>query len=177
MKKVLLILFFLFVGCSNQMANTPAKKVEMFFQKYQALDKEVLKDLDNVVDNDLSLTKKQKKEYKEIMKRHYQTLKYEIKDEIINDDTATVFASIEVIDYSKILNDTNEYKETHKEEFYNEGVYDEKLFNDYRLEKLKKAEDKIKFMIDITLTKEKDGWVIDHIPDDIQEKINGIYIY
>lgn len=177
MKKILIILLFLFVGCSNKLINTPTKKVELMFQKYQTLDKEVVDSLDNLIDNDLRLNENQKMKYKDIMKRHYQNIKYEIKDEIKEKETAIVTVEIEVTDYTKVLENINKYKEENIDEFYKNGVYNEELFNDYRLNKLAKVEDKVKYIIDITLTKIKGEWTIDHIPDEIVSKIQGVYTY
>ena len=119
MKKVIISLLFviLLTGCTSNLLNTPTKKVEMFFNKYQSLDDDVLSQLKNVVDNEISFTKEQGLNYIEIMKKHYQTLKYRIKDEVIDGDTAVVTVEIEVNDYSKILKEADLYLENHKEEF------------------------------------------------------------
>ena len=180
LKKIIifLLMLFIFTGCTNELYNTPTKKVEIFFEKYQSLDQDVLDQLDTVATNKLSFTEEQKNRYILIMKRHYQALKYEIKDEKIDGDTATVTTKIEVIDYSKILNKTNKYLEENKEEFYNEdGKYDQTLFNDYRLEQLEKAEDTVEYTIDITLSKINGEWTIDDISDENENKIQGIYVY
>lgn len=179
MKKIIMFLFlFLTFGCSNNMFNTPTKKVEMFLSKYQSLDDSVLRQLDEVADDNLTLTEDQKEKYIKIMKRHYESLKYDIDDEKIDGDTATVTVTIEVMDYSKILEDANQYLEEHKEEFLNENEeYDETTFNDYRLSKLEKAEDTIKYTIDLTLTNIEGVWVIDDLTKDNQDKIQGIYKY
>ena len=55
----------------------------MFFSKYQSLDNDVMNQLNDVVNDKISFTEEQKKKYIDIMKRHYQSLKYDIKDEII----------------------------------------------------------------------------------------------
>lgn len=181
MKRFLSILtvVLLLTGCgcgTKKLLNSPTKKVEMFFSKYQSLDKDVMDQLNDVTDNKLNFTETHKDEYVDIMKRHYQSLKYEIKDETIDGDTAIVTAEIEVMDYSKILNEADAYLKEHRDEFLNEtGEYSEKLYNDYRLEKLKKAEDKVKYTVDITLTKIDDEWTIDDLDSTTQDKIQGIY--
>lgn len=178
MKKIIIFLTILFVltGCDNKLLNTPTKKVEMFFQKYQSLDNDVLEQLDDVTNNEISFNDKQKEEYKELMKKHYQSLKYNIKDEIVDGDTATVTVEIEVTDYSKILEDANNYLEKNKKEFFDKnGEYDETLFNEYRLDKLKKANESVKYTIDMTLTKIDGKWVIDDVSNDTSDKIQGIY--
>ena len=93
MKKIILLsfLFLLFIsGCSYQetMLNTPTKKVEMFFSNYQTLNKSVMDDLDKVVDEEERFNTKQRESYRELMKKHYQSIQYDIKDEKINGDQA-----------------------------------------------------------------------------------------
>lgn len=178
MKKVIMFLtmLFLFTGCGDKMLNTPTKKVEMFFEKYQSLDQDVIDQLDNVTYNELSFTDKQREEYKEIMKKHYQALKYKIKDEIIDGDTATVTTEIEVTDYSKILSDADNYLENNREEFNDDnGNYDETLFNEYRLKQLKSADETVTYTIDMTLTNIDGEWVLDDVSRDTSDKIQGIY--
>ena len=69
MKKIILTLMLLFLmGCS--LSNTPTKKVETFFKKYQTLDKAVLTDLDSVLSTKLNFNENQKEEYRNIMKKH-----------------------------------------------------------------------------------------------------------
>ena len=168
MKTILVILLFLLTGCSAELSNTPIKKVEQFFTNYQSLDSDVLEQLNNVVENDLTLTKNQKEKYIEIMKNHYRTLKYDIKDEVIDGDSATVTVQIEVTDYSKKLKEMNKEKDKFKTE---------EEFNDYRLNRLQNIDDRVKYTIDLTLTKIDNIWKLDHISDDIKDKIEGIYAY
>ena len=51
MKKLLFLVssFLLLTGCgTSQLLNTPTKKVEMFFGKYQSLDQDVIDQLNDV---------------------------------------------------------------------------------------------------------------------------------
>jgi len=184
MKKIgIFILGLLLVtGCScgntKLTMDTPTKKVEKFLSNYQTLNVDVLKQLDDAVDKETDFTDEQKKEYKELMKNHYKNLKYEIKDEVVNGDNATVTVEIEVTDYSKIMTDADSYLENNPSEFNNEnGTYDVSLFTKYRLDKLKEAKEKVKYTLDLTLTKVKDEWVLDTISDMDEAKIHGMYIY
>lgn len=181
MKKIIIGLFLMFtlVGCGTSgLLNTPTKKVEMFFSKYQSLDNDVLAQINKVASDDLSLSNDQKDEYVELMKKHYQALKYEIKDETIDGDSATVTAEIEVMDYSKILDEASSYRNEHEEEFLDiDNNFDESLYNKYRIEQLKKAEDTVKYNIEITLSKIDGEWVIDDIPSEVEDKIQGVYKY
>lgn len=181
MKKFIGFLFLIttLTGCATtNLLNTPTKRVEMFFSKYQSLDDDVLEQLNTVVDDKISFTDEQRQDYIEVMKKHYQALKYEIKDETIDGDTAVVTTEIEVVDYSRILTEADTYLEANPEEFNDEnGEYSETVFNEYRIDKLKEAEDKVKYTIDIYLTKIGDEWVIDDLDSDTADKIQGIYEY
>lgn len=183
MKKICcFLLSFVFLtgcGCENgQLLNTPTKKVEMFLANYQTLDNDVLEQLDNVIKNKESFTDVQKETYRNIMKKHYQDLTYEIKDEKVDGDSAVVTTEIEVTDYSKIITEADRYKQEHLEEFQNKtGEYDESLFMDYRLKKLKEAKDTVKYTIDFTLTKVDDEWKLDALTNEQENKIHGLYVY
>lgn len=180
MKKIICLLLALttMAGCSlvNNMDNTPTKKVESFFAKYQMLDSEVLADLDNVVNLEDMFDDNQKNEYREIMKRHYQDLTYQIKDETIDGNNAVVTVEIEVNDYSKVMANADQYLKDNKEQFFNEeNEYDEGLFTKYRLEQLKDADEKVKYTLELSLTKTNGEWELDQLSDSDRSKINGMY--
>ena len=184
MKKIFALIFGVIIvtGCScgntKLTMETPTKKVENFFSNYQTLNAEVLRQLDEAVEKETDFTEEQKQDYKELMKTHYKNLKYEIKDEVINGDHATVTVEIEVTDYSKIMSDADNYLSQNPSAFNNEqGTYDVSLFTKYRLEKLKEAKEKVKYTLDLTLTKIDDDWVLDTISDIDESKIHGMYIY
>lgn len=184
MKKIAIFLIgiVLVTGCScgntKLTMDTPTKKVEKFLSNYQTLNEDVLKQLDEAVDKETEFTEEQKKEYKELMKDHYKNLKYEIKDEVIDGDHATVTVEIEVTDYSKIMTDADSYLTEHPDEFNNtDGIYDVSLFTKYRLDRLKEANDTVKYTLDLTLTKVDDEWTLDTISDTDESKIHGMYVY
>ena len=117
MKKLLyLFVVLLFTGC-NQLSNTPTKRVEEFLKSYQTLDEKVLNDLDNVVNQDVTLSKQQQDTYKDIMKKHYQNLTYKIKDDTIDGNNAIVTAEITVTDFSKALQEANSYMNNNIQSF------------------------------------------------------------
>lgn len=183
MKKILsfMILVGLVTGCSctaDITASTPTKEVEKFFNNYQTLHNDVIAQLEDVVENEMTFTDEQKEKYKGIMKKHYQDLTYEIKDETINGDSATVQVEIEVRDYSKAMQDANNYLIQNPEEFNDEtGNYSESLFNEYRLEKIKEVEEKVKYNLNLRLTKVDDKWALDDISEIDESKIHGTYKY
>ena len=127
MKKLLLcfscIMLVVFLsGCS--MDNTPTKKVENFLDSYKNQDENVLTQLKEMVDSDTLMSDNQKDTYTDIMKKQYEDMTYEIKDEVINGDTATVTAEIEVYDYYKINKDAQEYYDSNPDEFKDDSVDD-----------------------------------------------------
>ena len=120
MKKLILcfsciMAIVLLSGCS--MDNTPTKKVENFLDNYKNQDETVIEQLKEMVDSDSLMDDDQKTTYSDIMKKQYQDLTYEIKDEVINGETATVTAEIEVYDYYKINKDAEEYYKNNPDEF------------------------------------------------------------
>ena len=176
----LIIIFFSLIGCTfDNIDNTPTKQVEAFLNNYQTLDHKVLDDLDLVIAKEQSFNKDQKLEYREILKKHYQNLSYEIKDETVNGDKAIVEVEIEVTDFNKALTEAREYLNIHKDEFLDEqGNYDESKYIDYQLKKMKTSKDNVKYTLNLSLTKNDNGdWTLNDISDVDEEKILGIYDY
>lgn len=131
MKKILIYLSCIMIvvllsGCS--MDNTPTKKVENFLDNYTSGSNTVLNQLKEMVDSDSMMDDNQRNTYSDIMKRQYKDMTYEIKDETINGDNATVTAEIEVYDYYKANKDAETYYNNNPGEFNdnndNEGLVD-----------------------------------------------------
>ena len=181
MKKVILLISILLTLCGCNMMdmnNTPKKQVEKFFNNYQILDKDVLDDLDEIVERETYLTTTQKDKYRDILKNHYENLDYEIKDETVNGNNATVKVEIEVNDYSQTLRRVEQHKIDNPDEFMDsDNNYNEILYQEYRLDALKDTKDRVKYTLYITLTKTNNKWTIDTIADTDEEKILGIYQY
>lgn len=119
MKKIILVLLgslFIFTGCGTKM-NTPTAKVEEFLGKYQKMDSEILEQLDDILEEDGSMSDDQKKEYQALLEKQYQNLSYKIKDEKIDGDNATVDVEIEVYDYATSIRKAREYFKEHRDEF------------------------------------------------------------
>ena len=179
MKKKFILFFpflFLFVltGCDDMM-NTPTKRVEEHLSKYQMMDKDVLKDLDRVVEKE-DASDKYKKEYKALMEKQYQNLSYKIKDEENNGDTAEVEVEIEVFDYQSALDDAEEYISNHEEEFEEEeGKTREEKIEEFKIKRLKATTDKAYYTIDFHLEKEDKKWKIEKVDESTIEKIHGLY--
>lgn len=179
MKKIgyLFLCVFLLSGC-GKMLNTPTKRVEMFFEKYQTLHADVIRDLDHIIAEEELFNTENRDQYRDLMKKHYQDLTYVIKEEEINGDQATVTAEITVTDFSKAMSDAEKYLKDHPEEFLDEkGKYDDTLYMKYRLDQLKEAKDKVKYTLKLKLTKDGDEWKLEELSDSDYQKINGIYNY
>ena len=174
MKKVLyfLVAVVLLTGCSctANMGNTPTKKVEEYLNKYQTNDDDVVSDLDDVLTNDTTLTDAERTNYSDFMKKHYQDLQYEIKDETIDGDTATVDAEITVRNYANAINEANQYRLNNADEFDDTNTY-----ATYRLDRLKEVTDTETYTITFHLTKETDEWKVDNLSDDELRKLSGMY--
>ena len=181
MKKALGLLILpllLITGCGTDMASTPTKEVEKFLSSYQTLEQKVLDDLDDVVKEEELFNTEEREKYRDLMKKHYQDLTYEIKDERVDGDEATVTAEVTVTDYSKIMRDAEKYRDEHKEEFQDENGEDSDVkFIDYRLEKMKEAKEKVKYTIDFHVHKEDGKWQLEDLSDTDFDKIHGIYNY
>ncbi len=169
----------LFTGCETNLMNTPTKRVETLFNNYITLDKKVLDDLDETLLSETIMTPSQKDSYRDILKKQYQNLSYKIKEETIDGKNATVEAEIEVYNYKKILDEVNDYYNEHQEEFMNDETKstDTLKYNDYKLEKLKNANDKVTYTLNLTLKKVDDKWVLDDLTDTEISKIHGMYDY
>lgn len=181
MKKMLLGLmsFLVLTGCTmGKTGTTPTKQVEEYLGNYQTLHSNVIEKIDDIVDKELTFNDVQKQSYKDLIKTHFQNLTYIIKEETINGDKATVEAEVEVTDYSKILKEAESYKTSNEAEFQTDGAYDETLYNDYKLNRIKEATEKVKYTIYFTLTKDgENNWVMDPLTDTEEEKLLGIYEY
>ena len=159
MKKILIIIVLLtLIGCA--LNNTPTSKVEELLGKYQGLKVEY--NYQDLVQND-SIPKEIKNKYKEIIKKQYQSLTYEVKEETIDGNNATVTTEIEVLNYKEIL-DT-----------YDINAINDKKIHKEIIEKLNKTKDKTVYTIDFTITKSNSNWKLNPITEEQQRKLLGIY--
>lgn len=175
MKKILIFLLFIFVisGCGKN-TNSPTSEVQKLFSNYNSLSSDVLIQLDSVMESE-NLTDEQISKYKEVIKRQYEDLKYTINDEVISDDKAIVSVDIEVYNLNKVISDSDEYLKNNKDEFYVDDKLDNNKFWDYKLDKMFKAEDRIKYTIDFSLTKLNNKWHLDELLETDRQKIHGLY--
>ena len=163
MKKILVIIIsiVLFNGCS--IANTPTSKVEEYLSRYQRVDNDVsLSYLQLSIDENIS--DENKKNYQNLIKDQYRNLSYEIKEEKIDGDTATVIAQVKVTNYKEILDK------------YDKTNYDD--INEYHklvIESMETQKDKIIYTVDFELNKNSnDEWEVSSLSTKEREKLLGI---
>ena len=133
--------------------------------------------LDNTLLTETIMNNDQKDRYKNILKKQYQNLAYEIKNETIDGDKATVEVEIKVYDYYKINMASETYYSDNQDEFKNGDTMDIVKYNDYKLDELDKAKDKVTYTLNLTLHKEDDKWVLDDLTDVEISKLHGLYAY
>ena len=168
MKKIISIFIFLIllVGCS--LSNSPTSKVEELLSKYQRFDSDIESGISNVLDDE-NLTSTQKERYKKLLENQYRNLSYEIKDERIDGEEATISTEIKVINYKKAINDTYNY-------YQGKNDYTLEEYNDTKLDNLEKEKEKVTYTIDFDVKKDKDGnWKISSLSNETIKKIQGMY--
>ena len=163
----LLLFSLILFGC--EFNNTPTKKVESLLMKYQNNSESVSKELDDYVKSEeIDLAYQDK--YKEVFLKQYRDLKYEIKDEKIDGNTAEVTAQIEVYDYYKTQTEVSTYITNHQDEFNTNGIFDNNKVLEYKIKELTNTKDKVTYTIVFNLTKVNDTWTIDNLSEEELEK-------
>jgi len=164
-KKIFLfaVLAFLLVGCS--MANNPTSITENLFTKYLTVDKDINTGINTVLDEQ-NLTVAHRERYRKLLENQYKNLSYEIKDELVDGDTATVLVEIEVIDYKRAISDLT----------FDSTIYTKESFDEEKLNRLEQAKDKVKYTLELTLTKDNEGsWNLNALTNEQIKKIQGMY--
>ena len=147
------------------MANTPTSKVEELFTKYQTLDTDIDSGIDSVLEEQ-NLSTTQKDRYRAILEKQYRNLTYQIKDEIIDGNTATVIVELEVTDLKKSISDL----------VFDSTVYTKQTYDEEKINRLEKAKDKVKYTLELTLTNnENDEWQLNALTNEEIKKIQGMY--
>lgn len=148
-------------GCAD-LINTPTRKTEELFGKYQTLDEEIAGEIDDLV-NQGTLTSDQQDRYRKVLEKQYKNLVYDVKEEKVDGDTAIVTVEIEVLDYRNAVlelenneNITNNYLES-------------------RLQALENAKEKVKYTLDISLSKVDKQWQVNPLSEIDIKKIQGMY--
>lgn len=178
MKKIIgiLVILVMAVGCSC-MADKASDVVKEYLAKYNNHHAEVIGELDDLVTEE-NLSDVQGETYKEIMKKQYKDLKYEIASEKYNGDEATVTTKVSVYDLYKVQKEAEDYRNSHQNEFLNEEKKpDISKFLDYKLEQMKKTDTRVEYTIDFKVIRKDGHWVLDTVSTENLEKIHGIYNY
>ena len=159
MKKIIIpILVFLFlVGCTVTSA-TPISAVEDMLKKYQSKDDIVMEQLDLVIDSEDMFNDEVKSEYKKAIVRQYTDLTYDIKDDEINGDNAVVTVEIEVYDYSLV-----------------DVIVDDGEYSLNQVKAMQDTKERIKYTLEISVTKNGDEWKVNNLTDIDRKKIHGLY--
>ncbi|MBQ7141087.1 MAG: hypothetical protein IJO32_06260 [Bacilli bacterium] len=181
MKKILIsflgVFLILTTGC-DQIDNNPTKQVEDLMSKYQTMDDDVKDDLNTVIDTEENLNDEQRSRYKKLLEKQYKDLSYTIKDETIDGDNAIVEVEIQVTDLSKAMSEAEIYLDEHENEFLDDAnQFSQEKYTDYKLQKLEEADTKVKYTLELTLTKVDDEWEVDNLTETERQKIHGIYNY
>ena len=164
MKKIILTLiifsFTLLVGCT--LGNTPTSRVEDFLSKHQMLDDDIAIDYTDLT-NDAGIDQDLKTRYEEAIQHQYQDMTYEVKEEAIDGETATVTVQIEVMNYKQAFAK------------YNKNDYELKKYHELVLDELENTKEMITYTIDFTLTKnDDDTWTVDELSTEDKQKLLGI---
>lgn len=164
MKKIILALiifsFALLTGCT--LGNTPTSKTEDLLSRYQMLDKSISISYTDLA-NDSNLSSDIKKDYEDLIKKQYRNLSYEVKEEKIDGDTATVTVQVKVMNYKDAIKK------------YNKADYSADKYHSLVIDNLKNTKETTTYTIDFTLTKDaKNNWVTDKLTRIEEEKLLGI---
>ena len=172
LKKAILIVLLLLVvtGCEN-IIETPINTVQYFLGKYQRLDKDTMIELDNIINRNKKLTKKEKEEYKRIFERQYQNLSYKIKKEETDYTSSVIIVEIEILDYKNCIDKVKEYYKKNKQKLQEKY----KNYESYQISELKKTKSKIKYEIIFNLYKKNRKWKIKKLSNKDFIKIHGQY--
>lgn len=179
MKKKLLLfssVLILFITTACSLGNTPTTEVEKLLAKYNNQDEEIVVELDDYI-NDNALTDEQNKKYKDVYLRQFKDMKYEVKEETINGDDATVLVQITVYDYYDVDKEANNYLLKNPDEFKKNNEYEDSLFTNYKLEKLMKTDKTVDYTLEFKLTKVDNKWQVNELTNEQLEKIHGVYKY
>ena len=176
MKKILSLLLIVLIisGCGN---NTAKDSVEKYMKKYKTLDSEVLIDLEDTIKKE-NLSNEQEDKYRDVLKKQYKDLSFEIIEEEYDNEVSYVTVKIEVYDLYKAQSDATIYLENNPQEFYgNDNLYDVNKFIDYKLDKMKNTTDRITYTITLNVIKENNKYIIEDLTDNDIKKIHGVYNY
>ena len=151
------------VGCS--MANTPTSKVEALFNKYQTLDKDIDSGIDDIL-NEQNLSESHSERYRKILEKQYKNLTYQIKEEKIDGEDASVMVEVEVLDYKNAISDF----------YFDSNIYTKETYDEEKLNRLEDVKDKVVYTLELNLIKKSNGdWELNGLTNEDIKKIQGMY--
>ena len=160
----LLVLSLILVGCDN-IERTAKITVQDYLNNYK---------LDELIENE-DLSDNQKNIYKEVLQRQYKNLKYKVINEKYMENESIITVELTVYNYYKAQQEIVDYLKNNRKEFYKDGVYDEELYIDYKLDKMKNYKETVTYVLDFKFKKENNRWELQNLSNDDIEKIHGIY--
>ena len=176
-KSLFICLLILFLATACSMGNTPTDKVEALLKRYNSKADVVKTELGDYL-NSLDFDDDTRSKYEEIYLRQYSDLTYEIKEEVIDGDTAIVTAQIKVYDYYGAEENINNYISNNESQFYDDNnIYSASKALLYRIGELTKTNEKIEYTLEFSLTKVNDTWSVDTLTNEQLEKIHGTYVH
>jgi len=168
-------MFCIVVGCGVN--NTARDAVEDFLNKYQMNDQRIINELEKLSDRE-NFNEEQRKEYIDILKEQYKTLKYEIINEEHEDGEATITVRITVRNLHRVQEDVGNYLAENPNSFNDsEGNFNNDLFLNYKLEQMKTTTYTIDYTTQFFVTRRNREWQERQPSTTVLEKIHGIYNY
>ena len=178
MKKLIIALFLglLFTGCSCSLNDTkPTDAIETFFDKYRMHDDNVILQLKQTIENEIT-DDNNRKDYQELMEKQYDQFAYVIKDITEDKDTAVATIELTVLNYHEGVLEAEKEYEKNKDQFNDaEGNYDEEKYMSYKIKKMKEVNDTVTHTITLNLTKENGMWKVEQLSNDDITKLHGLY--
>lgn len=178
MKKYIYLLIVVIIISGCYFKKDIDVKIDDFFKKYQNLSSDVLDDLEFNSEKGILSTNEEKQMYIEAMKMQYSSIKYEIINENIKDNTADISIKIIVFDFYKAQKEANDYIAKNPETFISSnGNLDEEKIMLFRLRNMLETYERIEHVITLHLDKKDDEWTIKPLDKTTLEKIHGTYNY
>lgn len=179
MKKYLFLLItsiLLLTGCAF-LGNTPKDEVARFLNNYKNNSESVVDELNDYL-KDQNLDEDTLEDYRELYLRQYSNLKYEIKDQKIDGNNATVEVQITVFDYYKTDKLTGDYFTANQADFVDDdGDIDFSKYFAYKIKKLLDTTDTVKYTLTLNLKKNDNKWEIEPLTNEELMKLHGTYEY
>ena len=176
MKKIILLIIIVFVAGCNK-SDKAVDVVKKYLNGYINLDKDVIKNLDKIINENEELSEENKALYKKIFLRQYKDLKYTIISEDYSSDIALVKVNINVYNINEAENNAFYYLSKNLKEFYTEdNTFDNNSYTEYKLNLILNSKDRIDYEITFALKSNDNRWILEQPTDEDLQKIHGMYV-